>query len=123
VLGAGPYFAGDRFCIVDAVFGPVFRYFDVFDEIADFGVFRGLPKVTAWRRRLAARDSVRRAVSSRYPALLAQFIRGRGSELSRRAAASAAALARPSARARRRAGSVAARDVAERHRRAQVDAA
>jgi glutathione S-transferase len=85
-LGVGPYFAGDCFSIVDAVFGPVFRYFDVFDEIADFGVFHGLPKVTAWRMQLAARDSVRRAVRPEYPALLAQFIRERGSELSRRAA-------------------------------------
>jgi glutathione S-transferase len=25
-LGAGPYFAGDRFSLVDVVFGPVFRY-------------------------------------------------------------------------------------------------
>ena len=85
VLGTGPYFAGESFSIVDAVFGPVFRYFDVFDEIADFGCLRDLPKVTAWRRQLAGRDSVRRAVGSEYPALLSQFIRERGSELSRRA--------------------------------------
>ena len=86
VLGAGPYFAGADFSIVDAVFGPVFRYFDVFDGIGDFGCFRGLPKVTAWRIQLAARDSIRRAVRREYPGLLAQFIRERGSELSRRAA-------------------------------------
>jgi glutathione S-transferase len=86
VLGAGPYFAGERFSIVDAVFGPVFRYFDVFDAIADFGFFRELPKLSAWRVQLARRDSVRRAVQPDYPALLAQFIRNRGSELSRLAA-------------------------------------
>jgi glutathione S-transferase len=86
VLGAGPYFAGERFSIVDAVFGSVFRYFDVFDGIADFGFFRELPKLSAWRVQLARRDSVRRAVQPDYPALLAQFIRNRGSELSRRAA-------------------------------------
>ena len=84
VLGAGPYFSSERFSIVDAVFGPVFRYFGVFDEIADFGFFHDLPKVTAWRLHLAKRDSVRRAVQPEYPALLAQFIRERGSELSRR---------------------------------------
>ena len=86
VLGAGPYFAGERFSIVDAVFGPVFRYFDVFDEIADFGFFRGLPKLSAWRTRLAARDSVRLAVRADYPALLMGFLRERGTELSRRMA-------------------------------------
>ena len=85
VLGAGPYFAGEHFSIVDAVFGPVFRYFDAFDEIADFGFFRALPKVSAWRVQLARRDSIRRAVRPDYPALLAQFICDRGSELSRRA--------------------------------------
>jgi glutathione S-transferase len=86
VLGAGPYFAGTHFSIVDAVFAPVFRYFDVFDEIADFGCFRDLPKVTAWRLQLAARHSVRHAVRPEYPVLLARFILERGSELSRRAA-------------------------------------
>ena len=82
----GPHFADERLSIVDAVFGPVFRYFDVFDEISNFGFFRELPKVTAWRLRLAGRDSIRRAVRPEYPALLAQLIRERGSELSRRAA-------------------------------------
>src|SRR5262249_11297161 len=32
----GPWFDGEKFTLVDAVFGPVFRYFDVFDEIDDF---------------------------------------------------------------------------------------
>ena len=36
-LGPGPWFDGD-FSLVDAVFGPVFRYFDVFDRIGEFGV-------------------------------------------------------------------------------------
>ena len=31
-LGAGPYFAGENFSLVDAVFAPIFRYFDVFDR-------------------------------------------------------------------------------------------
>ena len=35
-LGDGPYFGGASFSLVDAVFGPVFRYFDVFDAIGDF---------------------------------------------------------------------------------------
>jgi glutathione S-transferase len=46
VLGQGPYFDGPRFGMVDAVFGPVFRYFDVFGSIDDFGFFTDLPKVT-----------------------------------------------------------------------------
>jgi glutathione S-transferase len=86
VLGDGPYFDG-AFSIVDAVFGPVFRYFDVFESIADFGFFAGLPKVGAWRKALAARRSVREAVSPRYNELLREFLlRRQGAALARRLA-------------------------------------
>lgn len=81
-LGAGPYFAGSQFSLVDAVFGPVFRYFEVFDEIQDFGFFDGLPKVQAWRAQLAARPSVHQAAHAEYPALLRSFLRARQSALS-----------------------------------------
>jgi len=84
VLGRGPYFAGQEFSIVDAVFGPVFRYFDVFGTIEDFGFFDGLNKAAAWRDALSRRDSVVRAVRPDYPELLKQFLRDRRSELSKR---------------------------------------
>lgn len=83
-LGSGPYFAGARFSVVDAVFGPVFRYFDVFDSLGDFGFFHGLPRVAAWRLALAARDSVRAAAHEGYAALLREFLGRRGSALARR---------------------------------------
>ncbi|MHB0767595.1 glutathione S-transferase family protein [Bradyrhizobium sp. 5.13L] len=73
-LGAGPYFAGEAFSLVDAVFAPVFRYFDVFDEIAELGVFEDLPKVRSWRAELAKRPSVRSAVGADYPQLLRAFL-------------------------------------------------
>jgi glutathione S-transferase len=76
-LGGGPYFAGARFSLVDAVFGPAFRYFDVFDELADLGVFTELPKVRAWRGALAERPSVRGAVTSDYSERLRAFLRSR----------------------------------------------
>ena len=80
-LGDGPWFDGARFSLVDAVFGPVFRYFDVFDGIADFGILADKPKVQAWRRALAARPSVRGAVAADYPDRLRRFIRERGGYL------------------------------------------
>ena len=83
-LGSGPYFAGARFSIVDAVFGPVFRYFDVFDTVADFGVFRQTPKVHAWRQRLAERDSVREAVEPGYAQRLREFLLLKNSALAAR---------------------------------------
>lgn len=83
-LGDGPYFAGQSFSIVDAVFGPVFRYFDVFDAVGDFGFWRDLPKVQRWRMTLGGRLSVTGAVAGNYPALLRKFLRGRRSALSER---------------------------------------
>jgi len=73
-LGEGPYFTGARFSLVDAVFGPIFRYFDVFDGIADTGVFADAPKVRAWRAALAERPSVRQAVEPEYPERLRAFL-------------------------------------------------
>jgi glutathione S-transferase len=86
-LGAGPWFAGDRFGLVDAVFGPVFRYFEVFESLGavrDFAFFDGLPRLAAWRAALADRPSVREAVTADYAAQLEQFLRERRSALSRR---------------------------------------
>jgi glutathione S-transferase len=73
-LGAGPYFAGDNFSLVDAVFAPVFRYFDVFDQLTDLSVFADTLKVRAWRVALAKRPSVRTAVGPDYPQLLHAFL-------------------------------------------------
>jgi glutathione S-transferase len=82
-LRGGPWFAGDHFGMADAGFGPVFRYFDVFDRLADFHFFDGLHKTARWRRALAARASVRAAAHPEYPELLLSFLRGRGGALSR----------------------------------------
>lgn len=73
-LGDGPYFAGGSFTIVDAVFAPVFRYFDLIDTIADLGIFDGLPKVQEWRRALAERSSVREAVTPDYNERFRRFL-------------------------------------------------
>jgi len=82
-LGGGPWFAAERFSLVDAVFGPVFRYFDAFDRIGDFGILTGLSNVAGWRHALAERPSVRAAVAPDYPDLLWSFLERRGSYLSR----------------------------------------
>jgi glutathione S-transferase len=74
VLSRGPYFGNDRFTLVDAVFAPIFRYFDLFDGITDLGVFTNSPKVHAWRAALTERPSVRDAVSSDYLDRLRAFL-------------------------------------------------
>ncbi|MBI3523326.1 MAG: glutathione S-transferase family protein [Betaproteobacteria bacterium] len=82
MLSRGPYFSGESFSVVDAVFGPVFRYFDTFDSIRDFTVFTATPKVRVWREALGQRPSVRNAVTQDYPEKLVLFLKGRNSALS-----------------------------------------
>jgi len=82
----GPWFAGARFSLVDAVFGPVFRYFDVFDGIAATGIFAARPKLAAWRAALAARPSVRDAVAPDYADRLRAFLRRHDAHLLKLAA-------------------------------------
>ncbi|MDP1276991.1 glutathione S-transferase family protein, partial [Klebsiella pneumoniae] len=74
--GDGPWFDGARYGLVDAVFGPVFRYFDV---ITEDGLFGGLSRVQAWRTALSARPSVRDAVTPDYADRLKAFLLARGS--------------------------------------------
>ncbi len=74
-LGESPFFAGSRFSLVDCVFAPVFRYFDVFERFTDLGVFDDLPKLSAWRKALAARPTVRAAAPANCAALLEAFLR------------------------------------------------
>ncbi len=93
VLGDGPYFSGTAFSLVDAAFGPVFRYFDVFDEIAGMSPFDATPKVRRWRKALAQRASVRAAVSEDYPAMLRRFVIGRDGMLGKLLATRADQLA------------------------------
>jgi len=81
-LGDGPFFNGAEFTLVDTVFGPVFRYFDVFDQVKDFGILADKPKVQAWRKALANRKSVINAVDPDYNTLLLAFLKTRDAHLS-----------------------------------------
>ncbi|ABC89104.1 glutathione S-transferase protein [Rhizobium etli CFN 42] len=74
VLADGPYFSGSSFSLVDAVFAPIFRYFDVFERLGDSGIFAGLERVTRWRIALGERRSVKDAVGEDYPQRLMEFL-------------------------------------------------
>lgn len=78
---AEPWYDGDEFSLVDAVYASVFRYFDVFDKIADFGVLSTRPKLMRWRKALAARPSVKGAVTGDYEERLWAFLEARNSFL------------------------------------------
>lgn len=79
---AGPYFAGESFRMIDAVWATVFRYFDVFEQIGCFVDFGALPRVSEWRATLAARPSVRAAVTPDYAERLYDFLQAKCSHLS-----------------------------------------
>lgn len=76
------YFAGSSFSLVDAVYGPIFRYFDVFDTIQNFGIFTNTPRVETWRQLLLIRPSIHQAVTEDYGSRLLAFLQQRGSYLS-----------------------------------------
>ena len=80
-LGDGPYFTGAQFSMVDAVFAPVFRYFELFEALFPSGIFDGLPRVNLWRQALAVRPSVVDAVTADYPERLIAFLQHHGAYL------------------------------------------
>lgn len=69
-LEDGPYFGGEAFGMVDAVFAPIFRYFDILEKDIEIALFKDFPKINSWRTSLRKRASVVAAVSPDYPALL-----------------------------------------------------
>jgi glutathione S-transferase len=80
-LDAGPFFAGEKFSVVDAAFAPAFRYFDLFDRITDWRPFATRPKLRDWREALSARPSVRRAVAPTYAEDLRDYVKAKGGYL------------------------------------------
>lgn len=80
-LATGPWFSGDTFSLVDVAFAPVFRYFDVFDRLGDFGILTDKPKLASWRQQLRNRPSVAAAVQPGYDERLMSFLRARPSHL------------------------------------------
>lgn len=81
----GPWFAGSSFSLVDAVFAPVFRYFDAFERLGLDDFVQRMPRITRWRAALAGRPSVQQAVAADFGDRLDAFLLAQGSELSRRA--------------------------------------
>lgn len=87
ILDEGPYFAGERFALVDAAFAPAFRYFDTFDRLLGPDLFANKPRLAAWRKALAGRPSVIGAVAPDYPEALVAYIRDKQGYMARLAEA------------------------------------
>lgn len=83
----GPWFDGAQFSLVDAVYGPVARYFPVLESLGVENLLAGLPKLSAWQESLLARPSVQHAVNPDFAEKLAALIRSRNGYLAQRKAA------------------------------------
>jgi glutathione S-transferase len=79
----GPYFAGENFSLVDAVFAPAFRYFDAFAVMNQPDFFAGLARLAAWREKLKLRPSVAQAVPPDFLPKLVDYLSRRQSALAR----------------------------------------
>ncbi|WP_354676181.1 glutathione S-transferase family protein [Pseudomonas syringae] len=73
-LDQEPYFSGSAFSMVDAVFSPAFRYFDLLSPVILQPIFDDFPRVSAWRSSLAERPSVMSAVGDDYANRLHQHL-------------------------------------------------
>ena len=81
VIQGDPYFTGEDFLLIDAVYGPVFRYFDAFNSIRNFDFFNALPKVERWKDNLLNRPSIKKAVLDDYRQQLFSYIKTQDSYL------------------------------------------
>ena len=78
-----PYFMGERFSLIDAVYAPIFSYIAAFDAIADFGILAATPKVRAWQQALKQRPSIQKAFVEDYSQQLLTRLGERDSYLSK----------------------------------------
>ena len=92
-LGDGPWFSGNDFSLVDAAFAPVFRYFDLIEELTGIDFFASTPKVAAWRKALQQRPSVISAVADDYQERLRDFFADRKSVIGQLAQATVVSAA------------------------------
>lgn len=78
-LEDGPYFNGDDFAIIDAVYGPIFRYYDAIHRYLDHNFFEDCDKLIGWSEALLSRPSVIKCVPQSYHQELEQYFINTGS--------------------------------------------
>ena len=73
------------FGLVDASYGPVFRYFESLDALLDGELWEELPHTRAWRRSLAEHPAVQAGAHPEYAVRLRRFLQARQSLIGERA--------------------------------------
>ena len=80
---SSPFFAGEQFSLVDAVYAPAFRQLDAIDSVAPTGLTAGLARISAWRLALASRPSVRAAAPADFTDLYLSRLRNNDAQVLR----------------------------------------
>lgn len=73
-IGEGNYFNGEEFSMIDAVYGPVFRYHQRIAGYKDYGLFEDAPNIKAWGDRLMQRPSVINSVPQSYDSDMTAYL-------------------------------------------------
>ena len=64
----GPFFGGDKICLVDAAYAPFLQRFTMADADLKTGLLDDYPRVRAWRDALLASETVTGSVADVFPA-------------------------------------------------------
>ncbi|MFZ0254770.1 MAG: glutathione S-transferase family protein [Gammaproteobacteria bacterium] len=81
ILGAGPYFNGNRFSLVDAAYAPLFARLELLGELVEVYVKTDLPKAASWSETLLVAPAVQRSQVAHFSELYYKMIRNRGGHL------------------------------------------
>lgn len=75
-ISDGPYYNGDAFSLVDVAYAPVLMRLSLLKELYHLDLLTELPKMQAWSKVLAKRESVQRSVVPEFPRLFQTSIEG-----------------------------------------------
>lgn len=81
----GPYFNGERFSLIDAVYGPIFRNMQCLEGMQNQDLFEDAPDVASWRDAVLQLPSVINAVKESFSQDFCDFVVRTGSVFARTA--------------------------------------
>ncbi|HID48233.1 MAG TPA: glutathione S-transferase family protein [Chromatiales bacterium] len=82
-LAHRPYFNGKAFSLVDAVYAPIFRAYEVMNKYFEFDFLEDIPAVLQWWQALLQRASVQQSVPADYIPEMTAYLKRQDSVLSR----------------------------------------
>lgn len=82
-LSNSPFFNGAKFSLIDAVYAPLFRMFDVLHRVYDYNFFTDTAKVKLWSDTLLAHPSVVNSIPAGYGEDMEVYLKKQNSVLNR----------------------------------------